>query len=65
MKRVVLLLMVALLALAMFYGCGKKEAEEPDKVPVEVKQAETMDTTRLDSAALDTVAKEAMPSDTM
>ena len=57
MKRVILLLMVALLVLAMIYGCGKKEAES-DKVPVEVKEAEAMDTTKLDSAAME--AKEMM-----
>lgn len=55
MKRVVVLFSVALLAMSLGYGCGKKEAEEPGKVPIEVKQAETMDSTRMDSAAVDTV----------
>ena len=56
MKRILLLLMIALLAIAMIYGCGKKEADSPDKVPVEVKEAETMDTTRMDSAVMDSAA---------
>ncbi len=52
MKKIIVLLVIMALALAFVYGCGKK-AEETDKVPVEVKQAEVMDSTRMDSAAME------------
>ena len=54
MKRVLLLLFVALLALAIVVGCGTKQ-EETDKVPAETKAAEMMDSTRLDSAMTEMV----------
>ena len=52
--------------LAMVIGCGQKEAEETD-VPVEVKQAEQMDSTRLDSAAVDSMVPDTteVPADSM
>ncbi len=55
MKRLTLLGLMALFVLALTVSCGKKESEESDKVPLEVKQAEQMDSTRLDSAVTDTL----------
>ena len=52
MKKILVLLVIMALALAFVYGCGKKEAEDTDKVPVEVKEAEVMDSTRMDSAVM-------------
>ncbi|HKK20746.1 MAG TPA: hypothetical protein VJ983_04670 [candidate division Zixibacteria bacterium] len=51
MKRLIALGTMALFALALTAGCGKKESKESDKVPEEVKKAEQMDSTRMDSAA--------------
>ena len=34
---------------ALIVGCGKKADEATDKVPVETKKAEMMDSTRMDS----------------
>ncbi|UCG62403.1 MAG: hypothetical protein JSV52_03710 [Candidatus Zixiibacteriota bacterium] len=67
MKKLIVLLVIVSLVLAMAYGCGKKEAEETDKLPVEVKQAEQMDSTRMDSAAMDTATADTVevPTDSM
>ena len=66
MKKFIIVLVILSLILAMVIGCGQKEAEE-DKVPVEVKQAEQMDSTRMDSATVDSMAMDTteMPSDSM
>lgn len=62
MKRFFILLMVSVFVMALAFGCGKKETKETDKVPVEVKEAEQMDSTRMDSAAMETMEK---PADSM
>ena len=55
MRRLLIAFMSIALALAVSYGCGKKESREhPDKVPPEVKKAEAMDSTRMDSVMMDT-----------
>lgn len=55
-------MMVSVFVMALAFGCGKKETKETDKVPVEVKEAEQMDSTRMDSAAMETMEK---PADSM
>lgn len=52
MKKMMIL--IAILALILAIGCGQK-AEETDKVPVETKEAEAQDTTRLDSVVTEVV----------
>lgn len=66
MKKFIVLLVIVSLMLAMVIGCGQQEAEETD-VPVEVKQAEQMDSTRLDSAAVDSMVPDTteVPADSM
>lgn len=59
MKTIVTLVLTGLLLLSLV-GCGKTE-QESDKMPVDVKEAEQMDTTRLDSAMHDSTM---MPVDT-
>ena len=49
MKRFLLLVGIALAMFALTVGCGKKADEAQDKVPVETKAAEMMDSTRMDS----------------
>lgn len=67
MKKLIVLLVILSLMLAMVVGCGQKEAEDADKVPVEVKQAEQMDSTRMDSAAVDSMVPDTteVPADSM
>lgn len=60
-KRILVALLAGILVSALTYGCGRREAEPTDKEPLEVKQAERMDSTRLDSAIVDT---DAGPGDT-
>ena len=61
MKKLLIAVMLLALVLAVSVGCGKKETQEPaGKVPEEVKQAETMDTTRMDSAMMDTTMMDTM-----
>ena len=57
MRNTIILLTILSLLLAFAVGCGKKEAEETEKVPTEVKQAEQMDSTRMDSALMDSAAE--------
>ena len=58
MKRFLVLLLVALFAIGLTVGCGKKEAAEADKVPADVKEAEMADTTRMDEGVVDSLAGE-------
>ncbi|NOY89454.1 MAG: hypothetical protein GXO93_08750 [FCB group bacterium] len=53
-KRIIFLISLLLFVLTITFSCGKKKAQETDKVPLEVKKAELMDSTRLDSAKVDT-----------
>ena len=53
MKKVFTLGLMVLFALALVAGCGQQAEQEADKVPVEVKDAEMADSTRLDSMATD------------
>ncbi|GEM_PF-4675666 len=54
MKKLIVVLLVVILGLPMMYGCGKKEAEpEADTAPVDVQETEMVDTTVVDSAALE------------
>lgn len=65
MKRLLVVFSVIAFALAVSFGCGKKESEEPaGKVPAEVKKAETMDTTRMDSAMMESTMVESTAVDT-
>ncbi|MFQ5499656.1 MAG: hypothetical protein ACE5FH_08280 [Candidatus Zixiibacteriota bacterium] len=55
MRKMFLTLVVAFAAVALIIGCGqKKESEKADKTPPAVSQAEHMDSTRMDSAMMDT-----------
>ncbi len=49
MKKLLLLAALSLMVFALVIGCGKKADDAADKVPVEVKKAEMMDSTRMDS----------------
>ena len=53
MKRLLLLSLLAIMILALVVGCGKKAEEDADKMPVEEKAAEMMDTTQMDSAMME------------
>lgn len=50
MKKLLFLAALSLMVFALMVGCGKKADEATDKVPVEVKKAEMMDSTRMDSS---------------
>jgi nitrous oxide reductase accessory protein NosL len=65
MKRLLIVLTSIVLALALCYGCGKKETEKPGKVPTEVKEAEMKDTTSMDTATMDTGMIDTGMTDTM
>ena len=51
MKRLLILAAMAAMMFALVVGCGKKADEATDKVPVETKEAEMADTTRLHEMA--------------
>jgi hypothetical protein len=44
-------------------GCSDQKADDDTKVPLEVKEAESMDSTRLDSAVVDTTVADSVSSD--
>ena len=54
MKTLMSLTLIIALAILLMAGCGQKQ-EETETVSQEAKQAEVMDTTRLDSAVTDSV----------
>jgi uncharacterized membrane protein affecting hemolysin expression len=55
MKRLGILILIVLFAVALLSACGQKEGEtQATKQETQSKQAEMMDTTRMDSAAMDT-----------
>ena len=58
MKKFLFFIILSLMVFVLVIGCGKKADEATDKVPVETKAAEMMDSTRLDSLAGE--AKEAI-----
>lgn len=65
MKRMLIILALIVLVLAA-YGCGQKQDDQSaDKVPTEVKQAETMDSTRLDSATIDSTIADSAAIETV
>ena len=49
MKRLLITMVIAMVALTMVWGCGQK-ADDTGKTPPDVKEAESIDTTRMDSA---------------
>lgn len=49
MKKLLFLTVLSLMVFALVIGCGQKADETTDKVPVETKEAEMMDSTRMDS----------------
>jgi hypothetical protein len=51
MKKLVILTLCLLFALAMVAGCGQQEAEEAEDTSAVGAPEEVMDTTRMDSAA--------------
>ncbi|RKX23503.1 MAG: hypothetical protein DRP47_12720 [Candidatus Zixiibacteriota bacterium] len=53
MKKLLILMVIALAAIALILGCGKKADENAGKTPPDVKKAEIIDSTRMDSAAAD------------
>ena len=61
MKKIVPILGLLVLLLAVGSGCGDQKSEDDTKVPLEVKKAESMDSTRLDSALADTAAADSLP----
>lgn len=62
MKRMLILMLVALVALAMVWGCGEK-ADDAGKTPADVKEAEAVDSTRMDSAVHDMEAMDSTAVD--
>lgn len=53
MKRLGILALIVLFIMALMAGCGQKEGDTPATQQEEAaKQAEMMDTTRMDSAAM-------------
>ena len=54
-RRLLPILALLLILLVVAGGCGKKTDDDDTKVPLEVKKAESMDSTRLDSALTDTI----------
>jgi hypothetical protein len=59
------LLLSALFIMALALGCGEKAEKETEKVPVEVKEAEQADTTRLDAAESDTTGEAEQAPDSL
>lgn len=59
-KLLIVLLILALGLVMVVVSCGQKEGETTADEPEGVKEAERLDTTAMDSAAL-----EAMPADTI
>ena len=65
MRKLLVVFSVIAFALAVGFGCGKKESEDPaGKVPPEVKKAEVMDTTQMDSAMMESTMVESTAVDT-
>lgn len=57
MKRFLMGMFLMMLALALVLGCTKKETEDASKEPAGTQEAESMDTTSMDSAMMtDTTA---------
>lgn len=54
LKKLFVLSLSALFIMALALGCGEKAEKETEKVPVEVKEAEQADSTRMDAAEADT-----------
>ncbi len=54
MKKLIILVLVVILGLSMMYGCGEEEATpEADTAPDKVQEAEVVDSTVVDSAAME------------
>ena len=53
MKKLYFLLFAIIITGFILNNCESKKKEDTDKVPLEVKQAEMKDSTRLDSAITD------------
>lgn len=49
-KKLLILFVIALATMALILSCGKKTEEDTGKTPPAVKKAETIDSTRMDSA---------------
>ena len=49
MNKLLFLTVLSLMVFALVIGCGQKADEATDKVPVETKKAEMMESTRMDS----------------
>ncbi len=58
MKKIIVLFMCLLFALSCMYGCGKKEEAVQDTQPAVGTPEEVADTTRMDSAGVDTLLEE-------
>ena len=52
MKKLLITMVIALVALSLVWGCGQK-ADNTGKTPPDVKKAEAIDTTSMDSATPD------------
>ena len=64
MKKFLPVIALMLLLVPGGWGCNDKKAEDDTKVPLEVKKAESMDSTRLDSALADTAMTDSVLFDT-
>ncbi len=63
MKELLLIIGLLVLVISAGSGCSDQKADDDTKVPLEVKKAESMDSTRLDSALADTIPTDSLSSD--
>jgi len=64
MRKFLVLTAILLMALSFIYGCGKKESQEENKMPAEVKKAEMADSTAMDSATWDMESEDSTTMET-
>ena len=62
MKKFLPIIGLLLLLLPGGSGCSDKNTDDDTKVPLEVKKAESMDSTRFDSALVDTTVADSLSS---
>ena len=63
MNRILSIASLVLALLLVGAGCSGEKNEDNTKVPLEVKKAESMDSTRLDSARADTARSDSLTGD--
>ena len=65
MRNFLVLALFLFVGSVVMSGCGKKSDSEEGKVPAEVKTAEAMDSTRLDSVDHSAMGHDSLAQDSM